>query len=146
MGIELRCTTCPALICICPIRFAYGGVNMGLFNVEVSISNFERPERRITLDALVNENRFFSILPLSMLRDLEVTPSGQQNIRFADGVVRSMNIGLVRVQIDDREAPTQVMFGEEDAQPLLGRLTLNGLMLVVDPVEERLAPMDIINA
>ena len=57
-----------------------------------------------------------------------------------------MNIGLVRVQIDDREAPTQVMFGEEDAQPLLGRLTLNGLMLVVDPVEERLAPMDIINA
>ena len=119
---------------------------MGLFNVEVSISNFERQERRITLDALVNENRIFSILPLSMLRDLEVTPSGQQNIRFADGVVRSMNIGLVRVQIDDREAPTQVMFGEEDAQPLLGRLTLNGLMLVVDPVEERLAPMDIINA
>ena len=57
-----------------------------------------------------------------------------------------MNIGLVRVQIDDGEAPTQVMFGEEDAQPLLGRLTLNGLMLVVDPVEERLAPMDIINA
>ena len=57
-----------------------------------------------------------------------------------------MNIGLVRVQIDDREAPTQAMFGEEDAQPLLGRLTLNGLMLVVHPVEERLAPMDIINA
>ena len=47
---------------------------MGLFNVEVSISNFERPERRITLDALVNENKFFSILPLSMLRDLEVNP------------------------------------------------------------------------
>ena len=51
---------------------------MGLFNMEVSISNFERPERRITLEALVNENRFFSILPLSMLRDLEVTPLGSR--------------------------------------------------------------------
>ena len=119
---------------------------MGLFSVEVSISNYERPERQITLKALVNENRFFSILPLSMLRDLEVTPSGQRNIRFPDGIVRRTNVGMARVQVDDREAPTQVIFGEEDAQPLLGRLTLGGLLLVVDSTEGKLAPMDLINA
>ena len=119
---------------------------MGLFSVEVSISNYERPERQITLKALVNESKFMSVLPSSVLRELSVTPISQQNIRFPDGIVRRTNIGMARVQIDDREAPTQVIFGEEDAQPLLGRLTLGGLLLVVDSTEEKLAPMDLINA
>ena len=78
---------------------------MGLFSVEVSISNYERPERQITLKALVNESKFMSVLPSSVLRELGVTPISQQNIRFPDGIVRRTNIGLARVQIDDQRSP-----------------------------------------
>ena len=87
-----------------------------------------------------------SVLPSSVLHKLGVMPAKQQNFRFPDGIVRRMNIGQVCIRIDDREATTQVMFGQEEAQPLLGRLTLSGLLLVVDPIEKRLAPMDFIPA
>ena len=119
---------------------------MGLIKVEAIFCNCEQPENQLAIDALVDEDKFMSVLPSSMLRELDVKPTRQQNFRFPDGIVRRMNIGQVRVQIDDHEATTQVIFGSEDTQPLLGRLTLGGLLLVVDPTDKRLAPMDFIPA
>ena len=119
---------------------------MGLLKVEATFCNYEQPERRVVVDALVDETKFMSVVPSSVLHKLGVMPARQQNFRFPDGIVRRMNIGQVRVRIDDREATTQVMFGEEDAQPLLGRLTLGGLLLVIDPIDKQLVPMDFIPA
>ena len=119
---------------------------MELFKVEAVFCNCEQPERQLTVDVIVNEDRFMSVLPSSMLSELGVMPTRQQKFRFADETARRLDIGEVRIRIDDREATTQVIFGAEDTQPLLGRLTLGGLLLVVDPIGKRLAPMDFIPA
>lgn len=117
---------------------------MGLFNVEVSVANHDWSERRIAIDALVDTGAFLSAIPASVLHELSVSPRRQQTVRFADGSIRRMDLGLVWMQIDDRETVTQVMFNEEGTQPLLGALTLEELFLVVDPVEQKLAPMSAI--
>lgn len=114
---------------------------MGLFNVEMDVANQERRERRISIDALVDTGAFLSAIPASVLHELDVAPIRHQTVRFADGSTRRMELGLIWVQIDGRETVTQVMFNEEGTQPLLGALTLEELFLIVDPVEQKLAPM-----
>lgn len=117
---------------------------MGLFNVEVSVANHEGSDRRIAIDALVDTGAFLSALPASTLHELDVTPHRRQTLRFADGSTRRMELGLVWMQVDDKETITQVIFNEEGTQPLLGALALEELMLVVDPSEKRLVPMEAI--
>ena len=114
---------------------------MGLFNVEISVANSELRERRISVDALVDTGAFLSAIPASVLHELGVSPTRRQTVRFADGSARRMELGLVWIQIDGLETVTQVLFNEEGTQPLLGALTLEELFLIVDPVEQKLAPM-----
>ena len=45
-----------------------------------------------------------------------------------------------RATINGDSVITQVVFGEDDIQPLLGSYTLEGLLLAVDPFNQRLVP------
>ena len=76
------------------------------------------------------------------MHELGVTPFRRQGFRFADGNSKRMDVGEVRVRIDGREATTQVVFNDEDTQPLLGALALEELFLLVDPITRKLVPMD----
>ena len=53
-----------------------------------------------------------------------------------------MDIGEARVTINGENVSTIVAFGEEGAPPILGAYTLEGFALAVDPVEQRLIPLD----
>ena len=55
-----------------------------------------------------------------------------------------MDFGEARATIDGESVTTLVVFGEENAPPLLGAYTLEGLALAVDPVEQRLVPTHVI--
>ena len=50
------------------------------------------------------------------------------------------DIGIVDVRVEGIETPTLAIFAEEGAPALLGAYTLEGALLVVDPVRQRLAP------
>ena len=117
---------------------------MGLFDVEVSIANYQRPERRISLDALVDTGAYFCAVPASVLHELGVSTYARRQVRLADGTVRGVDLGQVNLAINGREVITQVMFNEEGTQPLLGALVLEELMLVVDPSAKQLVPMEAI--
>ena len=114
---------------------------MATFNVEVNISNQER-ERWTSINAMVDTGAFLSSTPASVLRELGVAPFKRQGFQFADSSFKRMDVGEVRIRIDGREATTQIVFNDEDTQPLLGALALESLFLVVDPIRRRLLPMD----
>ena len=46
--------------------------------------------------------------------------------------------------IDGERVVSIVVFGEDEAPPLLGAYTLEGLAMAVDPVEQRLIPTHLI--
>ena len=117
---------------------------MGLFNVEVTIGNYQQPDRSTSVEALVDSGAFLSAFPASLLSELGVSSAARRRVRLADGTIRNVDLGQVRIAINGNEVITQVMFNEEGTQPLLGALVLEELMLVVDPVEETLVPMEAI--
>ena len=114
---------------------------MGTFSVEIEIGDSAR-ERWITLDALVDTGATMTSAPGSLLHRLGVEPESRERFKFGQGEVRTMAIGYARVRFAGKEVLTQVLFNEEGSQPLLGALALEGALMAVDPVEQRLIPVD----
>ena len=95
-------------------------------------------DRWTSLEALVDTGASISSAPASVLQDLGVTPLLRQSFRFGQGEVRHMDVGQTWIRVEDREVITLVLFNEEDTQPLLGALALEGVFMGLDPVGKRL--------
>ena len=114
---------------------------MGTFYwpLEVSSPDGSRWE---TVNALVDTGASHSVLPASMLRRLGVVPFRTVLYRIADGSRIPREIGETKLRVNGLQATRIVAFGNDDLPPLLGGDTLQGILLVVDPVQERLVPAD----
>lgn len=79
-------------------------------------------------------------VPASVLRQLGVEPTTRNAIQFAQGEVRTMDVGYARVRVEDQEIITQVLFNDEGTPPLLGAIALENAFLGVGPLAQRLIP------
>lgn len=86
----------------------------------------------------------YTTLPTSLLRELGVEPMGKRRFLVADGRRIELDYGQAWATVDDESVVTLVVFGDDNAPPLLGAYTLEGLALAVDPVEQRLVPTHLI--
>ena len=110
---------------------------MGVFSVPIEIGD-PAGGRFESLDALVDTGATFTLVPASLLDALGVEPEESMTFELADGTPHDFGLGETRVRVDGREISTVVLFGGEDATPLLGAYTLERLMLTVDPGNQRL--------
>ena len=116
---------------------------MGKFTWPIQISTVDGLHAK-RIDAIVDTGAAYTTLPTPLLRDIGVEPVGQRRFLLADGRRIFMDYGEARATIDGESVTTLVVFGEENAPPLLGAYTLEGLALAVDPVEQRLVPTHLI--
>ena len=114
---------------------------MGSFSVEIGVGDI-RAERWTTMDALVDTGAFMTAVPASILNSLGVTPFGKRRVRLGDGRVKEMDYGQTWIRVDGQEIVTFILFNEEGSTPALGAYTLEGLLLVVDPVDQQLIPLE----
>ena len=116
---------------------------MGTFTWPIQISTVDGLHAK-RIDAIVDTGAAYTTLPTPLLQDIGVEPVGQRRFLLADGRRIFMDFGEARATIDGESMTTLVVFGEENAPPLLGAYTLEGLALAVDPVEQRLVPTHLI--
>ena len=114
---------------------------MGIFNVDVSMGNIEQQEW-VELSARVDTGAFLMSMPGSLLHSIGVEPSIIENVRMADGRTRILEVGHAWLRLNGREVITLVAFNDDYTTPLLGSLALETLRMAVDPVGQRLFPMD----
>ena len=114
---------------------------MGVFSVAISIGDTEG-ELWEDLSATVDTGAFMMSVPGSLLRGIGITPSFTDNFRTADGGVRSMDVGPALLRLNGREVITYIAFNDDYTTPLLGSLALETLRMAVDPVDQRLFPLD----
>ncbi len=91
--------------------------------------------------ALVDTGASYSSVPADLLQRLGVPVKDQVTFILADGSRILRNVGRTGIRIDGKSEITLVVFGGEDAAPLLGAYTLQGLLLGVDSPNERLVPV-----
>ena len=92
------------------------------------------------MNATVDTGSTYTCLPANLLHGLGVVPYRRIQSELADGSVVEDALGIVHVRVEGIEVPTLAIFAAEEAPALLGAYTLEGALLVVDPVRQRLAP------
>lgn len=114
---------------------------MGTFYWPMEISSPDGT-RWETVQALVDTGASHTVLPASMLHRLGVVPFRTVLYRIGDGRRVEREIGETKIRVNGLQSTRIVVFGDEDIPPLLGADTLQGILLAVDLVEERLVPTD----
>lgn len=113
---------------------------MGAFHATVQVGNPDGGDR-FEVEALVDTGASDSMFPASMLTGLHLQPKRQVTYTLADGSEATYGRGAALVCIAGREEVCPVIFGPEgDDNCLIGATTMQILMLVADPTNERLEP------
>ena len=94
-----------------------------------------------TLNAIVDTGATFSQVPRSILSELGIVPVRVVVSQLADGSVVQDQVGEMRIRINEREATSMVLFGEEGSPVLMGSYALEGVVLAVDPHNECLVDL-----
>ena len=113
---------------------------MGTFSIPIEVGDGAR-QRFETVDALVDTVATNTVLPGSLLRGLGVVPYRKSSFQLADGRELEMDVGRTWVRVDGQQEYTQVVFGADDTEPILGAVTLEEMAFAVDPVARRLVPV-----
>ena len=112
---------------------------MGTFTYPLEVISADG-SRSETIDATVDTGSTYTCLPANLLRELGITPIERIRSELADGSIVEDDVGEARVRVEGVERSTIIIFTDEGAPALLGAYTLEGALLVVDPVRQRLAP------
>lgn len=112
---------------------------MGTFTYPIEVISADG-NRSQPVDVLVNTGSTYTCLPTSLLRELGIVPNRSIHSDLADGSIVEDDIGMARVRVAGIERPTIVVFTDESTPAQLGMYTLEGALLAVDPVRQRLAP------
>ena len=112
---------------------------MGTFTYPLEVISADGDRSEI-VDALVGTGSTFTCLPASLLHELGIVPSRRIQSELPDGSILDDEVGEAYVRVAGIERPTIVTFADENAPPVIGKYTLEGALLVVDPVQQRLAP------
>ena len=112
---------------------------MGVFSWPIRLDSMDG-SRSLEIEAMVDTGASYTIVPANLLDDLGVQPIDKLGLVLADGRRVEYDMGEARATINGRSIPTLVVFGEDNARPLLGAYTLEGLRLAVDPTNGRLMP------
>ena len=94
------------------------------------------------LEVTVDTGSTFTAVPRAMLQRLGVPVRRSARSRLADGSTVPVEIGWTVVSLEEQIFATQVTFAEENEPSLLGVVTLEDALLAVDPVGQRLVPVE----
>lgn len=114
---------------------------MGTFSVSVSLANPQRPERRVSLDLLVDTGATWTRLPAAVVSQLGLTASRQRTVTPATGERVNYPAGQVAIQLNGEEIITVFLAGPPDGLAILGAVTLEEFGLAPDPVRKTLVPV-----
>ena len=114
---------------------------VGTFTHPITLYSDDRSAAE-TVNALVDTGATFMTMPYDLLERLGVEPFQSVTLRLANGEVERRRIGEVRVELDGQQRTAVCVFGEPSAPPIIGAVTLQSFLMVVDPVEHRLAPVE----
>jgi predicted aspartyl protease len=116
-----------------------GFSDMGLTRIAVTVKKLgSEEEGSYTSTFLVDTGSIDSLVPATELRKLGIKPTRTELYEMASGKLEQFEVGYAWFTFLDEEVPVQIMFGADDAEPILGVLALESAGFVVDPVAERL--------
>jgi predicted aspartyl protease len=109
-----------------------------LYKVRQGVLANDQVRRVEVTDALVDTAATTLSLPRRLVAQLGLEPTRQRQARTTAGVVTLQMYGTVRLTIQGRDCPSDVVEIPDDCPVLIGQIPLEAMDWVVDPMGQRL--------
>jgi clan AA aspartic protease len=106
---------------------------MGLTHVSVTIKN-PKTDEYFESRFLVDTGAMDSLVPASDLTKIGIQPVGKKTYELADATRIEFDYGLAVISFMNETTAGQILFGPENAEPILGVIALESAGMVVDPI------------
>ena len=116
---------------------------MGLFQVDVRVSNPTDPDRHFDEKFWVDTGAFLTCIPEDRLQQIGIVPERTRRGILADGREVRYLQGRAVLAVDQiqESATSPVLFGPPGSLYLLGALSLGLFVVQADPVTQTLKPI-----
>lgn len=114
---------------------------MGATHVTVTIRNPANPEKFWEGLFLVDTGAIDSLVPGNRLEAIGLEPKAQRAYELADGSEIKMNVTTGDIEFMGEIVGGTLIFGDEDAEPILGVTALESVGIDVDPRNQTLKRM-----
>ena len=111
---------------------------MGTTQVTVAIRNPAEPDRVWEGLFIVDTGAVDSLVPRQHLESIGLSPKGQRIHGLADGSEIRLDVTTGDIEFMGEIVGGTIVFGEEDAEPLLGVTALESVGIEVDPHNQTL--------
>ena len=111
---------------------------MGAIHVTVTIRNPAEPDRTWEGLFLIDMGATDSLVPRPHLESIGLIPKGQRVYELADGSEIRMDITTADIEFMGEVVGGTIVYGEANAEPLLGMTALESVGIEVDPINQRL--------
>jgi clan AA aspartic protease len=106
---------------------------MGLNHVTTTLRARERARKKYSADFLVDTGATDSLAPAKELKKAGIKPRGRMAYELVDGRTVEYDFGLAEIEFMGELTSGRVIFGPDDAAPLLGVTALESVGISVDP-------------
>ena len=114
---------------------------MGAIHVDVTIRNPGERSRSWAGPFLVDTGATDSVVPRRHLEGIGLEPVERMVYELADGTRVPMDVGVAQIEFLGKRIGGTAVFGDAEAEPLLGVTALESMGVVVDPSNQRLTKL-----
>ena len=105
---------------------------MGLIHVTVCLRAMQKSRKKYEADFLVDIGATDSMAPAVELNRIAVHPVGKTVYELANGILEEYPFGLVEIRFMGEITAGRVIFGPDNAEPILGVTALESVGITVD--------------
>ena len=111
---------------------------MGTTHVTVTVRNPAAPDKTWEGLFLVDTGEIDCLIPAEHLREIGLAPKAKRTYELADGSEVKMDITTADIEFMGDIVGSTVIFGADDAEPILGVTALESVGIEVDPRSQKL--------
>ena len=111
---------------------------MGATHVTVAIRNPAERDRVWEGEFLVDTGATDCLVPRAALKSIGLQPRGKRTYELADGSEIQFDVAVAEVEFMGDFVGSTILFGDDDAEPLLGVTALESMGVEVDPLNQTL--------
>ena len=111
---------------------------MGIMHITATIRNPAEPSRTWSGRFLVDTGAIDSLVPRQHLEGIGLRPKTQRTYELADGRPITLDITSGDIEVLGELTAGVIIFGDPDAEPLLGVTALESAGIEIDPQNQRL--------
>src|SRR4051812_18818379 len=111
---------------------------MGLTHVTVKVRSLAAGNGDYEADFLVDTGATDSLAPRAELQKAGIQPAGTTVYELADGSVQEFAFGLAEISFMGEVTAGRIIFGPDEAEPLLGVTALESVGITIDPANRTL--------